>query len=105
MNKIFEKYYKPLTFYDWKRKICKRFEDEKVKKVLSAELEAVKKNCMNQTTCDELAVLGNDGYTHIIASLNDDNNVVGEVEFIKDTAHDSKIAKMHGLESCIVVER
>ena len=93
-----------LTFIAWRRKINEKMMAARAKKVVSAEIGALERNCTNRMSLDELNRLENDGYTHVMATMDDSNNIIGDVEIIKDTEHDSQVKYRHGSEGVIVVE-
>ncbi len=93
-----------LTYRAWRNKLNEKRRIANARKVVSAELGALARNCTNRTSFDELERLENSGYTHVIAAMDSSNNILGDVEVIKDTAHDSQVRSMHGSEGVIVVE-
>ena len=93
-----------LIFKVWKNKITERFKNRDVKKVLSSELTAMEKNCTNRKSLSEIKELEKEGYTHIMAGMDADGNVVDDLELIKDTANDAAVRREHGSEGYIVVE-
>ncbi len=64
------------------------------------------KNCANRASLDELDRLANEGCTHVMAAMDNSGNIVGDVELIKDTAHDSDVHAIHNRtgEDVIVIE-
>ncbi len=73
-----------VTFNWLKRNIKERIFAKKAKKVAVADLNKLIDECDNKTTISDLDEIANEGYTHIIASVND-NDVVEDVEIIKNT--------------------
>lgn len=73
-----------VTFTWLKDNIKKRILEKKMKKVAVADLNKLIDECDNKTTISDLDEIANEGYTHIIASVND-NDVVEDVEIIKNT--------------------
>lgn len=93
-----------LTFVTWRKKMNEKRRIAHAKKVVSAEIRALEKNCTNRTSFDELNRLKASGYTHVMAAMDSSGDIVGDVEVIKDTEHDSQVKSMHGSEGVIVVE-
>ena len=93
-----------LTYRAWKNKI----EEKKrlAKKVVSAELKALEKECTNRASLDELDRLADEGYTHVMAAMDSQGNIVGDIDLIKDKEHDAKVHAVHNRtgEGVIVVE-
>ncbi len=93
-----------LTFVTWRKKMNEKRNVRNAKKVVSAELGALAKNCTNRKSFDEINRLKASGYTHVMAAMDSGDNILGDVEVMKDTAHDSQVSSMHGSEGVIVVE-
>ena len=53
----------------------------------------------------EIEKFETEGCTHIMAAMDDDGNVIGDVELIKDSEHDMQLKKRHGSEGVVVIER
>ena len=72
----------------------------------SAELRALEKECTNRTSLAELNRLEEEGNTHVMAAMDNRGNIVGDVDLIKDTAHDSQLHALHNRtgEGVIVIE-
>ncbi len=56
-----------------------------ISRVLVSDLKKLARNCTNTTTLDQLDDLVDRGYTHIMADLNDRNEIVGDMDIIRDT--------------------
>ena len=95
-----------LTYQAWKNKIAEKKRQRNAKKVVSAELGALEKNCTNRASLDELDNLAKEGYTHVMAAMDNSGNIVGDVELIKDKEHDSQVSAIHNRtgEGVIVIE-
>lgn len=95
-----------LTYKVWKNKINDKLRASRAKKVISSELRALEKECTNRASLNELDSLANEGYTHVMAAMDNRGNIIGDVELIKDTAHDSDVHALHNStgEGVIVIE-
>ena len=95
-----------LTYKLWKDKIAEKRKQKNAKKVVSAELKAMEKECNNRASFDELDKLANEGYTHVMAAMDNNGEIVGDVELIKDKEHDSQLHALHNRtgEGVIVIE-
>lgn len=93
-----------LTFAGWRKKVNEKLRAARAKKLVSARMQALEKDCTNRMELDELNRLEDDGYTHVMAAMDSGGNILGDVELIKDTAHDSQVRAMHGSGGVIVVE-
>lgn len=74
-----------LTFRWLKNKIKERLAAKNAKKVAVADLDALIESCDNTVTIDQLEELSDEGYTHLMATVNEDGNV-SDVEVIRDTS-------------------
>ncbi len=74
-----------LTFRWLKNKIKKLFDQPEVNKVAVADLEELIEECDNEVTLKELEDLSDKGYTHVIATVNENGKVNNDVEVIRDT--------------------
>ena len=94
-----------LTFNEWKKKVKRKFDDKNIEKVVSVELNAMIEKCENEDALKELEKLKAEGCTHIIAAMDKDGNIFGDIDFIRDIKHDLQVSKHHGSEGIIVIER
>ncbi|MCM1228380.1 MAG: hypothetical protein NC320_13335 [Clostridium sp.] len=87
----------------FKEKVQKMFNKRKnAKKVAAVKLEKMVEECPNEISLDNLL---DDGYTHVMASV-DYNGKIDDVEIIKDTCGgDYEVDEMLGDEEMIVVTR
>lgn len=97
-----------VTFNWLKRNIKERILAKKAKKVAVADLNKLIDECGNKTSISDLDEIANEGYTHVIASVND-NDVVEDVEIIKNT-NDKIDEEVENLinrtgEGMVVIER
>lgn len=69
----------------WLRnKISEKLAKRNVKKVAVADLEELINECDNTVSLNDLDDLVDQGYTHLMAEVGYDGNIVGDVEAIKD---------------------
>lgn len=73
-----------LTFEWLKNKIKEKLRKKNAKKIAVADMEEMIKKCDNTVSLRDLEDLSNQGYSHIIATVDEDNHLVDEVEAIKD---------------------
>lgn len=71
-----------------KSKIRELMAKKNVKKVLAADLEEMVSTCSNKVKIDDFL---NDGYTDVIAAVNDEGKLEGEVELVKNTDENHEI--------------
>lgn len=74
-----------LTFKWLVNKVKEKLSQKNVKKVAVADLEELINNCDNKMSFSDLESLTKEGYTHVVATVDNDGNV-SEVEAIKDTS-------------------
>ncbi|MCD8222965.1 MAG: hypothetical protein LUD07_12450 [Clostridiales bacterium] len=72
-----------LTFSWLKNKIKEKLAAKNVKKVAVADLDELIESCDNTISIDELEDLSDKGYTHLMATV-DENGKVSDVEVIQD---------------------
>ena len=73
-----------LTISWLRNKIKDKLKNRNTKKVAVGELDQMIASCTNQTSIDALDKLVDEGYTNVIASV-DNNGQVEDVEAVKDT--------------------
>lgn len=70
----------------WLRdKIKDKLKQKNVKKVAVADLQEMIDSCENTISLGDLNELADDGYTHMMAEVGNDGQIVGDIELIKDT--------------------
>lgn len=74
-----------LTFRWLKNKIKEKLAAKNVKKVAVADLGEIIETCDNTVTLSELEELADEGYSHLMATVDDDGNVK-DVEVFRDTS-------------------
>lgn len=74
-----------LTIRWLKNKIKEKLAAKNAKKVAVADLDELIESCDNTVTIDQLEELSDEGYTHLIATVNTSGNV-NDVEVIRDTS-------------------
>ncbi len=72
-----------LTFRWLRNKIREKLAAKNAKKVAVADLGELIESCDNTVTIDQLEELSDEGYTHLMATV-DDNGKVDDVEVIRD---------------------
>lgn len=72
-----------LTMRWLKNKIKEKLAAKNAKKVALADLEELIESCDNTVNIDQLEDLSDEGYTHLMATV-DDNGKVNDVEVIRD---------------------
>ncbi|MBD5103195.1 MAG: hypothetical protein HDT27_11030 [Subdoligranulum sp.] len=73
-----------LTFRWLKDKIKEKLAAKNSKKVAVADLDELIETCDNTVTIDQLEELSDEGYTHLMATV-DNSGKVSDVEVIRDT--------------------
>lgn len=73
-----------LTIKWLKNKIKEKLAKKNVKKVAVADLEELINECDNTVSLSSLDELVDEGYTHMMADVGYDGQIVGDVEVIKD---------------------
>ena len=77
-----------MTIIWLKSKIRELMAKKNVKKVLAADLEEMVRTCSNKVKIDDFL---NEGYTDVIAAVNDEGKLEGEVELVKNTDENHEI--------------
>lgn len=73
-----------LTIKWIKNKVSEKLAKKNVKKVAVADLEELIEECDNNISLDDLDKLVDEGYTHMMAEVGYDGQVIGDIEVIKD---------------------
>lgn len=73
-----------LTFRWLKNKIKEKLAAKNAKKVAVGYLDELIESCDNTVTLNQLEELSDEGYTHLMATINE-NGKVNDVEVIRDT--------------------
>lgn len=91
---IFLTYAVYVTFMWLKEKIKEKLAKSNTKKVAVADMDELIESCDNTVTLDQLEKLHDEGYTHMIATVNTDGKV-DDVEVVKDKSdiEDSEVAQ------------
>lgn len=74
-----------LTIKWLREKITNKLKQKNVKKVAVADLQEMIDSCENTISLGDLNELADDGYTHMMADVGYDGQIVGDIELIKDT--------------------
>jgi len=98
-----------MTFNWIKDKIKKWLDEKNAKKVAVGDLEALIKEAVknsNQTKLDDIDKMVKEGYGYFMAAIDDEDQILGEVEIIKDENEtlDAEVKKLLGKEGLVVVE-
>lgn len=94
------------TFKWLKNKIHNLISARNAKKVLVSDITALAKECENKIDTRGLDNLANQGFSKVIAAVDENNQVVGDVEFYKDKNInlDAEVEELLGEEKMVVVE-
>lgn len=87
-----------LTFKWWRNRINEKSKIRGARKVVSSTLGGMikaSKNNLSLSELNELKDLERQGHTHVLAATDDEGNVVGDVDLIKDTGNDSQVQQLH----------
>jgi len=93
-----------------KNKIKEKLAQRNAKKLAVGDLEELikdaTKNNTNRIKLDDLDDILNTGYSHYMATIDDEDQILGEVELIKDENEtlDADVEKMLGKKKMVVVE-
>lgn len=95
-----------LTIKWLKNKIKEKLAQKNVSKVATADLETLIDECENTMSMEEFEKFVDEGYTHVMASV-DDNGKVYDVEVIKDTndSVDEEVEQLLRKEGMVVIEK
>ena len=76
-----------------------------VKKAFLSDIGNLAKDCKNKKTLSDLDKLVDEGYEFVAVAFDDDTNIIGDVELIKDTNEslDDEVEDLLGLERMVVV--
>ena len=98
-----------LTIKAFREKARKKLELEKAKKLVMADLKEMARDPeANTVGLDELDRLADsEGYTHVMGTVDDDGEFIGDVELVKDTnsSTDESIKKLLGNKGFVVIEK
>ena len=94
---------------DWiKKKVKEKLALKKAKKTAFADIKETVKNCRNTMSLDDLDRLADEeGYTHLMVTLDDNDEIIGDLEMIKDTnsSLDPEVRRLLGKEGMVVIEK
>lgn len=85
-----------------KSKIKELMAKKNVKKVLATDLEEMVKTCKNKVNINDFL---NEGYTDVIAAVNDEGKLEGEVELVKNTDEYREIDDQYKDEGMVLYEK
>lgn len=95
-----------LTFEWLRKKIKEKMASRNVKKTAVMDIQKLIDECDNKVSMDELEKMADKGYSHVMVSVDSNNEAVGDVEIIKDTNNDldREVQQLLGRERMVVVE-
>lgn len=97
-----------LTIKWLKTRLREKLALQNAQKTVVADIKELVKNCDNKISLDDLDELADkEGYTHFMATIDDNNEVIGEVEMVKDTngKQDVEVQRLLGRNGMVVVEK
>lgn len=98
-----------LTIKAFRDKARKKLEVKKAKKLVMANIKSMAKdpeaNHMDLDDLDRLA--DSEGYTHVMGTVDEDGEFIGDVELVKDenSRTDAGIKKLLGSRGFVVIEK
>lgn len=103
---LFVGYLVAITFTWLKNKITSKAAEKRVKSVVVADMENLVRNSSNKITLDELNNITGGRRAEVIAGVDENNRIVGDVEIAKDTNNylDPDVQELLGREKTVVVE-
>lgn len=77
-----------------------------IKRVMLADIRKLVNSCDNTVTLNQLEDLSKKGYTHVMADFDAQNEIVGDVEIIKDTNRqlDNEVGNLLGYNGMVLVD-
>lgn len=89
----------------WIVNIVKRLSNRGAKKTLVSDINAMIESCDNVKSLDALEKLADEGYTHIMAGVDSQNNLVDDVMIIKDEDDEIpyEVTQLLGEEKSVVI--
>ena len=98
-------YFIPITFEWLRNKITSIAAQKRVKNVVVADLENLVRNSSNKISLSELNSITGGNRAEVIAGLDNNNAIVGDVEIAKDKNInlDNEVAELLGREKTVVV--
>lgn len=103
---LFVGYLVIITFNWLKNKIITLAAQKRVKKVVVADMEHLVKNSTNKISLSELNSITGGRRAEVIAAVDCDNQIVGDIEIAKDknSTLDSEVEELLGRDKTVVVE-
>lgn len=87
-------------------KVREKMAMRNVKKTAVADIEKLIDECDNKVSMEELEKMADKGYSHVMVSMDSNNEIIGDVEIIKDTNDelDREVRQLLGREHMVVIE-
>ena len=87
-------------------KIKEKLDAKNAKKVAVADLEKLISECDNTMSVDELDNYVDQGYSHVMVEVDDNNKIVGDIEIYGDENGnlDEEVQELLGRKGMVVVE-
>lgn len=103
---LFACYIVAITFTWLRNKITSKAAEKRVKSVVVADMENLVRNSNNKISLDELNNITGGRRAEVIAGVDENNRIVGDVEIAKDKNDylDPDVQELLGREKTVVVE-
>lgn len=95
-----------ITFRWLKNKIRQKIAERRAKKVVVADIENLARKSQNRISLSELEAMTGGKRAELVVGLDEDDNIVGDVEIIRDSNYslDPEVEELLGREKMVVVE-
>ena len=86
--------------------LVRKLRSRGAQKVIVAELDTMIDNCRNRKSLSELEKLEEQGVTHVIAAVNEEDNLIDKVQMIQNEDDETayEIVELLGDEGMVVIE-
>ncbi len=103
---LFIGYIVAITFSWLRNKINEKAAQKRVKKVIVADMENLVKNSENKISLEDLNAMTGENRAEVIAAVDSNNEIVGDVEIAKDSNLDldAAVEELLGREKSVIVE-
>ena len=90
-----------------KNKFREKLALKNAKKAAIADIKELVENCDNRMSLEELdRIASKEGYTHVMATVDNNGQIMGDLELIKDTSGGSSdVQRLLGDNGMLVVEK
>ena len=87
-------------------KTVKALKAKGAKKVLVADINSMAEKCTNKKSLKDLEKLANQGYTHVVAGINDSNEIVDKIQLIQNEDDETayEVVDLLGDEGAVLIE-